>query len=152
MKELREAIYNEITRIESNNKQEPETYKIIKGIVFIPLVIESFYAEINITMLVPGQEWMPVFSRGDIDNKVKTLLDALRVPQNENELPTNINPEPNPFYCLLMDDRLISKVSIEKRRIWFPSRGNKVKLVIDVKIKEHTNRIYNFRYPSFLKD
>jgi hypothetical protein len=52
---------------------------------------------------------------GDIDGRLKTLFDALRMPgPDENELagasPTD---DENPLYCLLQDDRLISKVTVQ---------------------------------------
>ncbi len=57
-------------------------------------------------------------SGGDIDNRIKTLFDALRVPE-ENELPKQDDPIVNedPFYCLLEDDSLITRVNIETDRL-----------------------------------
>lgn len=52
---------------------------------------------------------------GDIDNRLKTLFDALRLPNQTNELVGYDNPAPdeNPFFCLLEDDSLITHVSVE---------------------------------------
>jgi len=52
---------------------------------------------------------------GDIDNRLKTLFDALRKPSPEEFQPYQYPPAPDeaPFYCLLEDDRLITKVAVE---------------------------------------
>lgn len=53
---------------------------------------------------------------GDIDNRVKTLIDALRIPCS-NALGSARSSTPrqdeNPFFCLIEDDKLITKFSIE---------------------------------------
>ena len=56
---------------------------------------------------------------GDVDNRIKTLIDALRKPENANELRGNEPPQDDeiPFYCLLEDDRLISSFSVETDRL-----------------------------------
>ncbi len=125
--------------------------KEIKNIKFIPLVIKNFYVELDIIMLVPSLQWASLFSKGDLDNRIKTLLDALRVPSNEEELPTNFSYNPNPFYCLLEDDSLISHISISKYGWWRKDKNKEVSLIINVKMKEHMSIWFNFAYPSFLK-
>ena len=125
--------------------------KKINNVKFIPLVIKNFYVELDIIMLVPGHQWMSLFSKGDLDNRIKTLLDALRIPSNKEELPNNFSSSPNPFYCLLEDDSLISHISICKYRWWKEHKNQEVSLIINVKMKEHMSIIFNFAYPSFLK-
>lgn len=60
-----------------------------------------------------------VSSGGDIDNRLKTLLDALKMPKEPNEIPRDDTPETdeNPFYCLLEDDGLITKLSIDTAQL-----------------------------------
>jgi len=55
----------------------------------------------------------------DIDNRLKTIFDALQMPGSLNDLGARgskgqIRPKPNddPFYVLLQDDRLITHVSV----------------------------------------
>lgn len=48
--------------------------------------------------------------QGDIDNKLKIILDALRVP-NDNQLAGAVKSS-EPVYCLLEDDKLISGLEI----------------------------------------
>jgi hypothetical protein len=50
--------------------------------------------------------------RSDIDNRTKTLLDALRCPQNEHEVGENTPRDAGPIYTLLDDDHLVTKLSV----------------------------------------
>jgi hypothetical protein len=77
---------------------------------------------------------------GDIDNRLKILFDALRMPSTNEELPdTPPAPDENPFYCVLQDDKYIDKVTVNTDRLLMPldSRINEkehdVFLVIEVK-------------------
>jgi hypothetical protein len=62
-----------------------------------------------------------LFEGGDLDNRLKTFFDALRVPHLKEQLPAEIGcPEVDekaidwPFmFCLLDDDRAITKLYIE---------------------------------------
>jgi len=60
---------------------------------------------------VPGS----AIQAGDIDNRVKTIIDALRKPDNANELRGNESPrcDEDPFFCLLQDDKLVSHFAVE---------------------------------------
>lgn len=51
---------------------------------------------------------------GDLDNRLKIFLDALRYPKEPNEI-TNIEPksDEHPFFCLLEDDSLITRFAVE---------------------------------------
>ena len=51
---------------------------------------------------------------GDIDNRHKTLLDALTIPSNQ-QLPDKAAPKKDqePFYCLFQDDCLVTHLSVE---------------------------------------
>ena len=83
---------------------------------FVPLVCEEFslLCSLNILFLrrdVPGS----AIQAGDIDNRVKTIIDALRKPNNANELRGNEIPQDgeDPFFCLLQDDKLVSHFAVE---------------------------------------
>jgi hypothetical protein len=56
---------------------------------------------------------------GDIDNRLKTLFDALKVPTEPTALPLSAKPtdDENPFFCLLQDDNLITKVQVSTDRL-----------------------------------
>ena len=50
---------------------------------------------------------------GDLDGRLKTIFDALRLPDSLAEA-GGIGPQDDetPFFCLLQDDKLISEVSV----------------------------------------
>ncbi len=54
-----------------------------------------------------------ILSQGDIDGQLKTIMDALRIPDSVQET-ANATPEADetPFFCLLEDDRLVSEVHV----------------------------------------
>ena len=79
-------------------------------------------ADLDITFLRPEEPGGIVATGGDIDNRLKTLLDALRIPKitlNENELPDDVTIDslPDPFHCLLEDDSLVSSLSVRPARL-----------------------------------
>jgi hypothetical protein len=89
------------------------------GYKFLPLVCDFFSVACSLDILFlrrdgPGQL---VKSGGDIDNRLKVLFDALRMPQTCDELcGESPSQGETPFFCLLEDDALISKVQVETNR------------------------------------
>ena len=68
-----------------------------------------------------------VFRRGDIDGQVRTLLDALRMPDNPDETGgANPSTDESPLFCLLQDDRLVSEVKVTSDQLLMlpEQRGN----------------------------
>ena len=55
---------------------------------------------------------------GDIDNRIKTLIDALRIPSG-GEIPDEWVPDEGdtPLFCLLEDDKLVSAFSVTTDRL-----------------------------------
>ena len=82
---------------------------------FVPLVKASFdlWCGLDVLFLRRGKSGS-VFKTGDIDNRVKTILDSLKKPQDlqgiENASPVNGE---DPFFCLFDDDSLVGKLSVE---------------------------------------
>jgi hypothetical protein len=77
---------------------------------------------------------------GDIDNRLETLLDALRIPEaNEQYHLRKPDADEQPFFCLLEDDKLITKVSVETDQLLERTGGlrdnNDTRLVITVRVK-----------------
>lgn len=107
---------------------------------FAPLVSERLHliCELDITLLRPEAPGSVITQGGDIDNRLKTLFDSLRMPKNLNELPSKIRFDglEKPFYCLLEDDNLITKVNVSTDRLLRQSAGqNDVVMVIHVTTK-----------------
>jgi hypothetical protein len=75
--------------------------------------------QLSITFLrqqAPGQL---LGEGGDIDNRLKTLSDALRMPTKDEAQQAKIEPlaDNDPIHCLLQDDALVTKVSVETDRL-----------------------------------
>ncbi len=114
----------------------------IEGFHFVPLVNDLWKLVCNLDILflrreAPGKL---VNSGGDIDNRIKTLFDALRVPSGLSEIGEGAKADHNedPFYCLLQDDSLITGFRVTTDRLLTPADSDKVKdnvsLVITVKV------------------
>ena len=116
------------------------------GYNFVPLVTSdlALRCDIDILFLRPEGPGMLINS-GDIDNRVKTLFDAFRMPNSYAEagnVPPS-GPEENPFYCLLEDDRLVSKVTITTDQLLLLSFEKELKpndaiVVVTVKLAPNT--------------
>lgn len=87
---------------------------------FATLVCEplKLFVELDIVLLRPTTPGALIRQGGDIDNQLKTLFDALRMPHNVGELPHNDHPadDEDPFHCLLDDDERIVRVGVEVDR------------------------------------
>lgn len=94
-----------------NATKSPITTRHIGGIDWNPIITPNLklLAEIDIQMLHPEVVGM---ARSDIDNRVKTILDGLRCPQNEHEIGANTPRDIGPIYTLLDDDHLITRLSV----------------------------------------
>ena len=102
---------------------------------FVPLVSSKLHAiaDLEVLLLRPGPPGHLLRGGGDIDNRLKTLLDSLKVPE-KNALPTGILPGPyeRPFYCLLEDDKLVTSIRVETDRLLDPQSEREVLLVMRV--------------------
>ncbi|MDR1071970.1 MAG: hypothetical protein LBL21_05000 [Rickettsiales bacterium] len=94
-----------------NPTKSPVSARHIGGIDWNPVITPNLklLAELEIQLLHP--EIVGV-ARTDIDNRVKTLLDGLRCPQNEHEIGENTPTDIGPIYTLLDDDHLVTKMSV----------------------------------------
>lgn len=96
----------------------------VDGHVFAPLVSQRLWllAELTISMLRPEPPGGIVTNQGDIDNRLKTLFDALRAPTMSQEIKPGVRPSSvqDPLFTLLDDDRLITRVSVETDRLLAP--------------------------------
>ncbi len=106
---------------------------------FLPLIRKANEGTCSLDILflrrdAPGHI---IRSGGDIDNRIKVLFDALRVPDVCNGLPSTPDPDENPFYCLLEDDSLITEVKVTTDVLLKPCIGSEkihdVMLVLTVR-------------------
>jgi hypothetical protein len=117
------------------------------GAWFRPLVRESYALHCGLKIVFlrkepPGK----VYQGGDIDGRIKTLIDALAMPQHpEQVLETDSSGRLNPIFCLLEDDALVSGFQIESERL-LGDKNNAadfVRLTIEVDVRVRQATIYN---------
>lgn len=80
-----------------------------------------------------------ILQGGDIDNRIKTLFDALQIPDDCNEVDGAPEEGEDPFFCLLQNDSLVTELSVVTDRLLTPLKDgqhpNEVVLIIKVKVK-----------------
>lgn len=82
------------------------------GYDFVPLVVPQFALQCSIEILLLRPENLEVLGEwADLDGQVKTILDALTIPESAVGL-----SEPDkgeiPFFCLLQNDKLVSEIKV----------------------------------------
>ncbi|MBR4475159.1 MAG: hypothetical protein IKP05_00555 [Alphaproteobacteria bacterium] len=136
-----------------NPTKSPIITRHIGGIDWNPIITPSLklIAELDIQMLHP--EIVGV-SRSDIDNRIKTLFDGLRCPQNEHEIGENTPRDIGPIYTLLDDDHLITKISVNTSHLLdtslfsgdFPKTPDSVFMMIDVNVRVAEGTLENLPF------
>ncbi len=93
-------------------------------------------AELDILLLRP-QDPGAIVQHTDIDNRLKTLFDALRCPEMAQEIPPDWVPTPDerPLHCLLDDDRLITRINVDTDRLLAPRSAEDVDVTIRVQLR-----------------
>lgn len=114
---------------------------------FVPLITKDLnvWCGIDVLFLRTGRPGK-LFERGDIDNRMKTLFDALKMPTSVEELGGHKFPadcEEEPFFCLLEDDGLVSKFSVEADNLLQPLTAGRpnhsdARLVLTVEIRPNS--------------
>jgi hypothetical protein len=122
------------------------------GFNFVPLVTANLdlLCSLDILFLRKGPPGSAIES-GDIDNRLKTLFDALRIPTpGERYSARQPEADEKPFFCLLEDDKLITKISVETDRllqdIGPKPDHNDVRLVISVRLRPQEMTIDNMQF------
>jgi hypothetical protein len=123
------------------------------GYRFFPLAVRELSLLCSIHMLFLRPDITGgVIRSGDIDNRLKTVFDALRLPRSKEELGGYDTPaaDEDPFFCLLEDDSLINEASIEADTLLQPTGqqwdANDVRLVITVSLAPYFRMMSNIAY------
>lgn len=107
-------------------------------------------AALDITLIRPEAPGSLLAQSGDIDSRLKTLLDALTIPPHPNALPPGFSPTPDqkPFFCLLQDDGLVTSLAVRTHRWLNPDAVSRseVVLVIPVETEIHTTTFENIDF------
>lgn len=108
---------------------------------FVPLVSKRIDLVCSLNILFLRRENPGELLRGqsgDIDNRIKTLFDALKMPENYDQVKAEPEADEKPFFCLLEDDSLVTELSVTTDRLLRPQRPdehkNEVVLIIQVKV------------------
>ena len=106
----------------------PGLYSLLRPLdsfTFAPLITQEMdvVAELTITLLRPEPPGGLITQGGDIDNRLKTLFDALTMPRHSNALPPGAVPQSDQtlFFCLLEDDNLVTAVSVRTEQLLEPT-------------------------------
>jgi hypothetical protein len=134
-------------KVDSRGHKELSLLEVQGEFTFAPLISErlSLAAQIKITLLRPEKPGQIIQQMGDIDNRLKTVFDALCVPPHLNQIPDKDVPEEGetPFYCLLQDDGLITNVSVDTQRLLVPvpdDNKSMLHVVMLVRVKTQVTR------------
>jgi hypothetical protein len=87
---------------------------LTNGYFFIPLITRRnrLLCELVVTIHRREGAFSPV-TGGDLDNRIKTLFDALRMPRRLAEIPGHLAGDgTSEMFCLLEDDSLISRLCV----------------------------------------
>jgi hypothetical protein len=115
------------------------------GTWFRPLVRESYALHCGLKIRFLRQEPLGrVYQGGDLDGRIKTLIDSLTMPQHVEQI-LEKGQENRPIHCLLEDDSMISGFEIESERLLGDQSNSKewVKLTIEVDVRVRQATIYN---------
>lgn len=115
--------------------------KHIAGFIFQPIICkrENIACELGIR-IYSRDPFGSIIQHADLDNRLKTLFDALR-PPTEAELPKDEKPKngENFFWILLEDDSLIADLYVTTHRLLIPIAENEnpsdIELDIEFKVK-----------------
>ena len=119
----------------------------VGGQKFIPLIRESMslICELDILFLRKEDPGHLITQGGDIDGRIKTLFDGLRMPSKDELAAAGCEPIPQPFYTLLEEDTLISGFQIKTGRLLTKPDADikEVMVIIGVTVKAVHVRGYN---------
>jgi hypothetical protein len=83
------------------------------GFSVVPLVTWHNKLGCDLDIVFTGEGRSAILPKGDLDNRLKTLFDALRMPLDDKEVPGHLWGKDNEeLYCLLEDDSLIRKFCV----------------------------------------
>ncbi|MBN2779958.1 MAG: hypothetical protein JXQ74_02710 [Alphaproteobacteria bacterium] len=127
-----------------NGLKKKDIVRHVGGIDFVPVISPSLnlLAELDIQMLHPELIGTP---RADIDNRMKTLFDALRRPQNEHEIPENAD-RGRKMHVLLDDDRFVTKMSVNTSHWLGAKNPDDLLVIITVNIRASRGTMDNLAF------
>jgi len=126
------------------------------GFRWVPLIrlANHMACSLNILVLLRREPYQ-VFSgteRGDLDNRIKTLIDGLRMPRQKTEV-GNIQPPVGnePFFCLLEDDKAVYEFNVRADRLLAPPRPDQKERDVVAVISVHVTTSEGFELSGWLQ-
>jgi hypothetical protein len=109
---------------------------------YLPLVRESLHlsCELDILFLRQQDPGALVTQGGDIDGRIKLLLDALRMPsKGEQDVAPPLRHET--VFCLMQEDHLVSRLNVDTDRLLFPSTDKEDEAHLVIKVSLNVLRV-----------
>lgn len=106
----------------------PNMTSAVNGHAFLSPSHATFQTavELDVLLLAPHS-----IRAGDVDNRLKTLIDGLTRPANQQQLDGHVDPsDGGPTYCLTDDDGLVKRIGLDSRRWYQPTLGENDALVV----------------------
>ena len=127
---LREAFHPQVkAQVEPRlGRSKSAISTLFEGHVFVSPAHREFRtaAELHVVMLTPPS----ARSAGDADNRLKTLIDGLTRPANPQQMHNFVPSDPDGTYCLLDDDALVRRISLDARTSYRGGSASQETLVI----------------------
>ncbi len=113
---------------------------------FVPLVEEDsgVMCELKVLILRPEAPGSVIHS-GDLDNRIKTVLDALRLPHSSREIDPSTS-DGEPIFCLLQDDAMVERLEVCADTLLRPAEKNDVHVVIEVSLRPYKGTFGALRF------
>jgi hypothetical protein len=123
------------------------------GIAFVPLVTArlslSCQAEI---LLLSNPRREGVGHMGDLDNRIKVIIDALQMPQSRQGITGDFcayATRESHLFCVLEDDRLITSIRTEADTLLYRKKGSRERssgVLISLEVKPITPTLFNMAF------
>lgn len=93
------------------------------GYKFVPVASLDLAVHCSLDILFLRPDAPGLFKSGDIDNRLKTLFDALKMPKSTQDLGHYLTPQEDEdlFFVLLEDDGMITRLSVETDMLLQPT-------------------------------
>lgn len=130
-KQLRRLYEREMLAEHIRDHIQEACVRQVAGASYTSLANKTFglHARIDVTMLSVENAGIFSATQGDIDNRLKTLFDALSIPP-ESQAATIKLALPDITVCLVEDDRLIRDVRVRVGELLLPVDDNSTVLVV----------------------
>lgn len=129
-------------RVETLGPHRPLFKVALCGFMVMPLVTwhNGLACDLEITFL--GDAHNVLRPEGDLDNRLKIVFDALRMPLHSGEVPaTMFGSGDEDLFCLFEDDSLIKKFSVEARLAGTSQAGTELTVKASVKAVEFSHAL-----------